>query len=49
VLELSATVPRTLAPGLPIVALGGVLSTRVETGSDAAELPALSVAITRRS
>ena len=45
------TVPLTivLAAGLEKVSAGGVLSTRVVTSAEVAELPATSVAMTRRS
>jgi len=50
VVELRLTAPRRNAPGLVIVALGGVLSTsRSVTGADAAWLPATSYATVRRS
>src|SRR6185503_20335308 len=37
------------APGLPIVAVGAVLSTRTVIVAEVTELPALSVVTTRRS
>ena len=50
-LATSETMPRTFAPaaGLEKVSEGGVLSTRVVISAEVVELPALSVAITRRS
>src|SRR2546426_186257 len=48
--EVSATVPLRFAPGSFIVALGGVLSTRMlVTAADAPSLPAASIATARRS
>ena len=49
VVELRATVPERSAPGLPIVAVGAVLSTRTEMVAEVWTLPALSVVTTRRS
>jgi hypothetical protein len=48
---VSETVPLTVSPvaGLENVSAGGVLSTRVVTSADVVELPATSVATTRRS
>jgi hypothetical protein len=48
---VSATVPLTVAPveGLEKVSAGAVLSTRVVISGDVVELPATSVAATRRS
>src|SRR3954447_3185900 len=47
----SDTIPLTIAPdaGLEKLRAGGVLSTRVVTSADVVELPATSVAVTRRS
>ena len=49
VVDVSVTVPERSAPGLPIVAVGAVLSTRTVIGAEVKELPALSVVATRRS
>ena len=50
-LAVRETVPLTVAPvaGLEKVSAGGVLSTRVVISGDVVELPAASVAVTRRS
>ncbi len=48
--EPSVTVPRTFVPGLVIVTVGAVLSTRTfVTAAETAELPALSVTTACRS
>ena len=49
VVEVRVTVPERSAPGLPIVAVGAVLSTRTVIVAEVWELPALSVVRTRRS
>ena len=50
VVEVSVTVVRSGVPGLPIVAVGGVLSIRrFVTGAPYATFPATSVATVRKS
>jgi hypothetical protein len=49
VVDVSVTVPKTVAPGLLIVALGAVLSTRRPATVLVVVLPATSVTTTRRS
>ena len=49
VVEVRVTVPERSAPGLPIVAVGAVLSTRTVIVAEVWVLPALSVVRTRRS
>ncbi len=49
VVEVRVTVPERSAPGLSIVAVGAVLSTRTVIVAEVNELPAMSVVMTRRS
>ena len=49
VVEVRVTVPERSAPGLFIVAVGAVLSTRTVIVAEVKVLPALSVVTTRRS